>query len=311
MNMELHLLLPIFTLLFCLFRESNGSLSLEFYWKSMLPNTPLPIALQELLKPENISDFYKTRKHLDDFEENPQQRIDYKIAYPGIKTTFDSNVITNNTTTTIFFLHNNLLPENKFYLNFRKANNSSNFLPRKIAQNIPFSTEKYPEIFEYFSIESTSKEAQMIKHAIEQCEAPKMKGEEKYCATSLESLVDFVVSKYGKNVLALANDVEEEYKNQNYTISHGIRKMSDYQIVCHKQIYLYAVFYCHVTTGTQAYMVPMVGDDGSKAKAVVICHSDTSSWNPQHLAFQVLKVKPGGSSICHFLSSDTIVLIPN
>ncbi|KAF2285797.1 hypothetical protein GH714_007828 [Hevea brasiliensis] len=49
--------------------------------------------------------------------------------------------------------------------------------------------------------------------------------------------------------------------------------------------------------------VPMVGDDGSKAKAIVVCHTDTSAWSPKHYAFQVLEVKPGGPPICHFLNS--------
>ncbi|XP_050220118.1 BURP domain protein RD22-like isoform X1 [Mercurialis annua] len=309
MNMELHLL-PIFALLLCLLKEINGSLSPEMYWKSKLPNTPLPIALQELLKPGNIA------SNLSEIEEPSDcQRSVYNLGYyqPTKATTSDSTNAINNTTLTIFFLHDDLYPGKKMYLNIKKVYNSSNFLPRKITKTIPFSTKNYSEILKYFSTEPASKEAQMIKHTIEQCEAPKMKGEIKYCATSLESLVDFVVSKIGKNVYALANEVDEEENNkkQNYAISNEIKTMGDHPIVCHKQIYKYAVFYCHVIMGTEAYMVPLVGEDGSKAKAVVICHSDTSDWNPNHIAFQLLKVKPGGPSICHFLNRDGIIWISN
>ncbi|EEF39407.1 hypothetical protein RCOM_0586060 [Ricinus communis] len=53
-----------------------------------------------------------------------------------------------------------------------------------------------------------------------------------------------------------------------------------------------------------------MGIDGSKATAAVVCHLDTSAWNPKQFAFQVLKVKPGGPPICHFLNIDTIVWVP-
>ncbi|XP_055960748.1 BURP domain protein RD22-like [Mercurialis annua] len=197
------------------------------------------------------------------------------------------------------------------YISFRKMYNISTFLPRKIAETIPFSTKDYSKTLEYFSLQPTSEEAQIIKHTIELCEAPEMKGEIKYCATSLESLVDFTVAKFGNKVSVLDNEVEKENTKQNYTISRGIKMMGDHQIVCHKQIYAYAVFHCHAITATKVYMVPLVGEDGSEAKVVVICHTDTSAWNPNHFAFQLLKVKPGESPICHFLNNDAIVWIPN
>ncbi|XP_050218991.1 BURP domain protein RD22-like isoform X2 [Mercurialis annua] len=300
--MELHLIL-IFTLCLLFSNKSNGALPEEVYWKSKLPNTPLPKALQELLQPENLSISSEIEKPLDYYESRPFSEIDFNIGYSNI------NRIAS-TTTTVFLLHDNLFPGNRMYLNFKKAYNTSKFLPRKIAQSIPFSTKEYSKILKYSSVKPASEEAQMIKHTIQQCEAPKIEGEIKYCATSLESLVDFVVSKFGNKVLTLANEVEEENKKQNYTISQGVKKMGDYQIVCHKQIFKYAVFYCHVIEATKVYMVPLVGDDGSKVKAAVICHTDTSAWNPEHIAFQVLKVKPGGPPICHYLNSDTIVFIP-
>ena len=81
----------------------------------------------------------------------------------------------------------------------------------------------------------------------------------------------------------------------------------DESVVSHKQNCPYAVFYCHVTQNTTAYMVPLVGADGTTAKAVAVCHIDTSEWNPMHLAFQVLKVKLGTVPICHFLPQDHII----
>jgi hypothetical protein len=53
------------------------------------------------------------------------------------------------------------------------------------------------------------------------------------------------------------------------------------------------------------------GADGTNAKAVAVCHTDTSAWNPKHLAFQVLNVKPGTVPVCHFLPQDHVVWLPN
>ncbi|KAF2296551.1 hypothetical protein GH714_040606 [Hevea brasiliensis] len=188
---------------------------------------------------------------------------------------------------------------------------NSQFLAEKIAETIPFSSNMLPQILKYFSIKPSSKDAQIAKRTIKDCEAPNIRGENKYCATSLESLVDFVITKFGKKVQALANEAEKENKEQEFTILKGIKMIGDNQIVCHKMRYAYAVFYCHTINATKAYTIPLEGVDGSKAKAVAVCHADTSAWNPKHIAFQILKVKPGGPPICHFLDSDTIVWVPN
>ncbi|XP_050229840.1 BURP domain-containing protein 5-like [Mercurialis annua] len=303
--MEFHLIL-IFTL--SLLFSSNGALPEEMYWKSKLPNTPLPKALQELLQPTgNISSFAEVKLIMDG---NEGFRATYGIGYRISKLkTFSGNDIMHNDTIT-YFLYNHLHPNQRMKLIFTKSIKESKFLPHQIAESIPFSTKKTQQILDYFSIKPTSEEAHIIKQTIKQCEAPNVLGEDKYCATSFESLVDFVTAKLGSNITAFSNEVEEENKKQEYTILKDIKMIGDKQIVCHKLRYKYAVFYCHAISATKAYMVPMVGDDGSKAKAIVVCHFDTSAWNSDHLAFQVLNMKPGGSPICHFLNTDTIVWVP-
>ncbi|KAH0983295.1 hypothetical protein GBA52_010472 [Prunus armeniaca] len=69
--------------------------------------------------------------------------------------------------------------------------------------------------------------------------------------------------------------------------------------------------FCLAIKSTVAHVLSLKGDDGVKVKAVAICHLDTSEWNPKHLAFQILKVKPGKILICHFLPTDHIVWVPN
>ncbi|CAI9784848.1 unnamed protein product [Fraxinus pennsylvanica] len=123
-------------------------------------------------------------------------------------------------------------------------------------------------------------------------------------------MVDFCTSKLGRKVEAASTETEKETPLQNYKIV-GVKKLSEEKaVVCHKQKYPYAVFYCHETETTVSYKVAMVGDDGTKVKAAAVCHKDTAAWNPKHLAFQVLKVKPGTVPVCHFLPQDHIVWVP-
>ena len=57
-----------------------------------------------------------------------------------------------------------------------------------------------------------------MKQTIQECEEPSIKGEVKYYATSLESMIDFSVSKFGKQVQVHTTEVDKETK-QLYSIS--------------------------------------------------------------------------------------------
>ncbi|XP_039004817.1 BURP domain protein RD22-like isoform X1 [Hibiscus syriacus] len=211
----------------------------------------------------------------------------------------------------LFFLEKDMHPGATMTLHFNQNTQKSTFLPYQISQTIPFSSDKLPEIFTKFSVKSGSEEAETMKNTIKECEKPSILGEEKYCATSLESMIDFTTSKLGKIGQAVSTEVEKQTPKQKFKISAGVERIAgDKAVVCHKQNYAYAVFYCHKSETTRAYTVPLNGADGTKAKAVAVCHTDTSAWNPKHLAFQVLKVEPGTVPICHFLPQDHIVWVP-
>ncbi|GFP80267.1 dehydration-responsive protein rd22 [Phtheirospermum japonicum] len=210
----------------------------------------------------------------------------------------------------LFFLEKDLHAGKKLNLQFTKTKNKATFLPRQTADSIPFSSNKLPEILNTFSLNPNSDEAEAIKRTIRECEEKGLRGEDKFCATNLESMVDFTTSKLGKDVKALSTNSKNEQKKE-YTIV-GVEKMPNKKavVVCHRQEYAYAVFYCHKTEKAVAYEVAMAATDGSEAAAVAVCHQDTVAWNPKHLAFQVLKVKPGTVPVCHFLPEDHIVWVP-
>ncbi|XP_054818613.1 BURP domain protein RD22-like isoform X2 [Prosopis cineraria] len=217
----------------------------------------------------------------------------------------------DNANTALFFLEEDLKAGHKMNLLFKQASNQAFFLPREIVKSIPFSSNKVAEILNEFAVKPGSINAEVMKNTIELCEDSGIKREEKYCATSLESLVDFITSKLGRHVEALSTEVVMETKKHEYTIMHGVKKVGVEKkvVVCHKLSYVHAVFYCHKIENTVAYTVSLKGADGSKVKAISVCHRDTSQWNPKHLAFQMLKVKPGSVPICHFLFQDTIAWV--
>ncbi|PNX77566.1 hypothetical protein L195_g033534 [Trifolium pratense] len=93
-------------------------------------------------------------------------------------------------------------------------------------------------------------------------------------------MVDFAISKLGKNVEVVSTEMENE-----------------------------SIFYCHKMHATNAYSVPLEGVDGSKVKAIAVCHTDTSEWNPKHISLQVLKVEPGTVPVCHFIPHGHVVWV--
>ncbi|KAJ9702375.1 hypothetical protein PVL29_004215 [Vitis rotundifolia] len=363
--MEFHLL-PILALISLVVAAGHAALPTEVYWNSVLPNTPMPKAIRDILRPDlmeekgtsvsvgkggvnvhagkgkpgggttvGVGKGTGVNVHAGKGKPGGGTTVGVgkggvsvnaghkgKHVYVGVgkgkkKTPFDykyaatEDQLHDDPNVALFFFEKNMQPGTKMELHFIRDANLATFLPRQVANSIPFSSKKFPETLNEFSIKPESEEAETIKNTIRECEEPGIKGEEKYCATSLESMVDFSTSKLGKGVQVISTEVEKETQEQQYTITTGVKKLAgDKAVVCHKQSYPYAVFYCHKTQTTRAYMVPLVGADGSKVKAVAVCHTDTSAWNPKHLAFQVLKVKPGTVPICHFLPEDHVVWVP-
>ncbi|KAM7493028.1 hypothetical protein LguiB_027637 [Lonicera macranthoides] len=218
----------------------------------------------------------------------------------------------DNLDVTLFFTEKDMHQGEKMKLHFVNSRSEATFLPRQVAKTVPFSLTQFPEILNSFSVEPDSIKAELMKTTIKECEAKETEGEEKYCATSLESMIDFSMLKLGKKVNAISTEVKKETEVQRYTIEGVESEMvgDKAAIVCHKQNYVYAVFYCYKTSSVKAYKVSLVGDDGTKAEAVAVCHEDTSAWNPNHLAFQMLKIKPGSVPVCNFLPEDNIVWVP-
>ncbi|CAJ2674801.1 unnamed protein product [Trifolium pratense] len=304
-------LFHIITFLMLVVVGTNGAmLPPQLYWKSMLPNTPMPKAITNLLLPGQWNEGKSTwvDANMDVGNNRACPFCFYRYAATDTQLHDKSNVA-------LFFLENDLHYGKKLNLQFPKItsnNNGPKFLTKEVADSIPFSSNKMENILDKLSIKKGSKEYEIVKKTINECEEKGIKGEEKLCVTSLESMVDFATSRLGNNVEAITTEVEKESNEwQQYVIAKGVKKSGDKNktMVCHKENYPYAVFYCHKTDTINVYSVPLEGVDGNRVKAVAVCHTDTSEWNPKHISFQVLKVEPGTVPVCHFLPHDHVVWV--
>ncbi|XP_057849710.2 BURP domain protein RD22-like [Cryptomeria japonica] len=225
----------------------------------------------------------------------------------------DVQMPTTHSSQSVFLLEKDLVSGTKKYLSYSNTQ-KMHFLPRSVADKIPFSSDNLSVALKELNIAPDSDMGLAMKQTLKVCEAPPVKGETKYCATSLESMIDYITSKLGSNgVTVLATNVpkgktSKSVKHQ-YSIT-GVQYKSQGEkpvYVCHTIKYAYAVYFCHELQGTKIARVSVKGEDGSMVEAATICHTDTSAWNPKHVAFLVLNVKPGAASVCHFIPENHFV----
>jgi hypothetical protein len=192
----------------------------------------------------------------------------------------------------------------------------SQFLPREEADSIPFSIPQLPNLLQLFSIPIDSPNARAMEDTLEQCEAAPIKGETKLCATSLESMLDFVHSIMDSwanlNVLTTTHPTMSNALTQNYAILRVSKEIfAPKWVACHPLPYPYKIFFCHFIERSKIFKVSLGGEDGHNVEAVAVCHLDTSDWEPDHIIFRQLGVKPGSSPICHFLPIYHLVWVPS
>lgn len=313
--------------------ESSESPTLMTHWHLKLPTTPIPDALQQLIFPFSS---HKTSELLDAIREGhkasvggPDPRtpklgrkggpdVDAVIAYPNycVGVADEDDTINDPAWSAMFFLEEEFHTGKKLTLYgklLKKSTPGSGifFLPRPLAETIPFSSDKLSVALDMLNISQGSHTALAMKHTLQLCEIPAISGEIRYCTTSLESMIDHATSTLGTSgVSVLETNVPCNLSSQRYTITGIPFQSKSGSVICHGHPYPYAVYYCHQTQHTTVALVSLQGDDGSTGEAVTVCHADTTWWNPQHFVFKALNVKPGGAPICHLLPGEHVLWLP-
>ena len=176
----------------------------------------------------------------------------------------------------------------------------------KVSQSIDNAAKKETEKISQISVGHAWDEKETrILHSY--CENPSAIGEEKHCAQSLQSMMDFAISKLGKNIKVMSSSFSQ---NQDQYVVEEVKKIGDNAVMCHRLNFKNVAFYCHQVNATTIYMVPLVASDGTKSKALTICHHDTRGMNPNML-YKVLKVKPGTVPVCHFIGNKAVAWVPD
>lgn len=217
----------------------------------------------------------------------------------------------------IFFSTNDLKVGKSIPIYFSRNSPSSSphFLPKEESDSIPFSLSQLQNLLDFFSFPKHSPQAKAMEYTLSQCELQPLKGETKFCSTSLESMLDLTSGIFGSDsqfkVLNTKHLSRHTVVLQNYTVLEKPTEILTPKIVaCHSMPYPYAVFYCHVNDGGhKVYEVLLGGDDGERVEALGVCHVDTSQWDPNHVAFRVLKTQPGRSPVCHFFPADNLIWV--
>lgn len=123
--------------------------------------------------------------------------------------------------------------------------NTPRLLPRDEAESIPFSSSQLSSLLDYFSFSESSAQAKAMKYTLEQCELEPIQGEFKFCATSLEEMLDRAQQIFGPGTesRALTTTYVSMTKTakplQNYTVletpkqvSRATGKLFDLDIIC-------------------------------------------------------------------------------
>uniref|UniRef100_A0A0E0FDK2 BURP domain-containing protein n=1 Tax=Oryza meridionalis TaxID=40149 RepID=A0A0E0FDK2_9ORYZ len=180
---------------------------------------------------------------------------------------------------------------------------TASFLPRDVADKIPFFFPYLADALAMFKVAPGSAEAAEMSQTLRGCEAPPLADEQKACATSLEGVVEAAARMLGGGAMWAAASAypaaglaRREYAVEAVAPFAG----GCCNAACHGTRWPYAVYNCHASAGpSKAYVVTLRG--GATVAMAALCHRDTSNWNPEHPALVALGTRPGGAPVCHFL----------
>ncbi|XP_031478350.1 BURP domain-containing protein 5-like [Nymphaea colorata] len=227
----------LFLLLAGATNTNNGSLAMKAYWNEVFPGIPIPDVIRALLpSPTQTSGLVgRGYGNVDIVVKSSRSWIRLWSVLGDAHNDRSNNWSPN--LAPLYFLRKDLLSGSKMNVTMMitpSANEASTvggvsseptFLPRKQAHEIPFSTSNLTTILKMFSIEPHSHHASLTRQTLVDCKMPALKGELKYCATSLESMIDFVVAEFGTNEIhaAITSVVnrEEEVKARIYRVGVG------------------------------------------------------------------------------------------
>ncbi|XP_038982989.1 BURP domain-containing protein 12-like [Phoenix dactylifera] len=177
------------------------------------------------------------------------------------------------------------------------------FLPRPIAEKLPFSAMALAPLF---GVSMGSTMGRAMAETVAECERAPSRGETKRCVASMEGMIDFATSMLGNGNVVVRS--AENARGSGGRISLGnVRGINGGKVTrsvsCHQSSFPYLVYYCHSVPQVRAYEADILdAESGERINhGVAICHLDTSDWSPGHGAFVALGSGPGQIEVCHWI----------
>ncbi|KAH6809236.1 hypothetical protein C2S51_027019 [Perilla frutescens var. frutescens] len=178
------------------------------------------------------------------------------------------------------------------------------FLPPHIASKLSLTLKSLTKLFPH-----SSKGA--IETTFSYCNAAPIKGELKSCPKSLEEMINFSkITLKASKLLALTSKTTEG--SDRVLMIEKVKQFDVEKFVaCHENFLPFATYYCHSLPSSQIYAVDLIEPTTRTPVNTVlaVCHMDTSSWPEEHVAFKILKFRPGQGEACHWLDEIDLVWI--
>ncbi|XP_058746453.1 embryonic abundant protein VF30.1-like [Vicia villosa] len=120
-------------------------------------------------------------------------------------------------------------------------------------------------------------------------------------------MIDRVISHFGSTkITEISSNFAE---NQEQYMVEEVKKVGENAVMCHRLNFEKVVFNCHQGRDTTAYVVSLVSSDGTKTKALTLCHHDTRGMNPE-LLYEALEVTPGIVPVYYFIGNKAAAWVP-
>lgn len=173
-------------------------------------------------------------------------------------------------------------------------------LPRNLSQLIPFTTVALSDVVSSFGISWTSNMTKNMNNTLITCEEKPAVGETKTCSTSIEGMIEFVVSNLGSsdNVELVSHPALTGDSGKKARVTKVVQRLSSPSnrppLSCHLLVYPYGVFYCHSINGTLTFSMELevLEKNGNMYNATALCHP---------------YVQSKGSVYCHLILGDTLL----
>jgi len=171
------------------------------------------------------------------------------------------------------------------------------FLPQNLSQLIPFATVALSDVVSSFGLSWSSNMTRNMNNTLIACEEKPAERETKTCTTSIEGMIEFVLSNFGSSdSLELAfHPAFTGESGKKARVRKVVERLSNRPpLSCHRLVYPYGVFYCHTINGTLTLTMELevLEKNGNIFNATALCH-------PSELS--------KGSFYCHLILGDTLL----